>query len=102
LAYVLDGSADRGVRIAQTAILLELRPAGADGQAMALSLSAVPNALTGETVGDTSEFRGDDERLRALERFDARVRTIEIRGQVFENVRFSFPEGNEGEPGEPE
>lgn len=95
-AFVLDGEAERGVRVEQTTIRLSIEPE-ARGARLALSLGGVPNVLTGESVGNTSEFRATHEQLRGLQRFEAEIARIEVKGRVFENVRFHFPEGNEGE-----
>lgn len=54
-------------------------------------LSAVENALTGETVGDSSEFRVDSERLKGLEKFSAALAHLEARGQTFTDVELEYP-----------
>src|SRR5881628_3178191 len=51
-AWVLDGEAERPVRIAQPSLHLTLTDIGT------VDLAAVANPLTGETAGDTSQFEG--------------------------------------------
>jgi hypothetical protein len=85
-AYVLDGHAEHGVRVPQTTLSLTLRRAGAE--AFEVTLVAVSNALTGETVGDTSEFTAADERLRGAGPFEGSVRSVVVRGAAFADVPF--------------
>jgi hypothetical protein len=92
-AYVLDGEAERGLPIAQDAIALRI--AAGDAAPFAVRLAAVENVLTGETVGRTSQFAARDPRLQGLAQFEATIDRLALKGQVFENVRFAFPEGNE-------
>lgn len=91
-AYALDGEAEQSVPLAQTEIEIEIEKP----QKFVVKLEAEENALTGETKGATSEFSGQNERLRNLKEFDALVKSITIRGREFKNVSFNFPKGNEG------
>lgn len=91
-AYALDGEAEQSVPLAQTEIEIEVvKP-----QKFVVKLEARENALTGEKKGATSEFSGQNERLKNLKEFDASVKELTIRGQQFKNVAFNFPKGNEG------
>lgn len=90
-AFVLDGEAENPVRIAQPA--LDLTVGGET-----IELRAVASPLTGETVGDTSEFEGASERLRGAARFDGVLRTITARGARFDDVRVGVPHGNQAPP----
>lgn len=97
-AYVLDGEAEKPVRVKQAELELSVSVAGKDGAAAekrAVKLKAVASTLTGETVGDTSQFEGEDANLKGLKSFDAELVAIEARGQVFKNVAFNYPKGNE-------
>lgn len=89
-AYVLDGHAERGLRIAQPSIQLSLRRGA--GDPFDVTLVAVANALTGETAGDTSEFAATDERLRGPGAIDGVVRSVAVRGTAFADVPFRLPE----------
>lgn len=91
--YVLDGSAEAGVRLKHESLALSVDP-GAEG-AMELSLAALESVGTGETVGDSSHFSITDERLKGLDHFQAVLRSISIKGQTFSDVTFKYPEGNE-------
>lgn len=93
VAYVLDGEAERAVRLAQETLELTVTPPG--GEPVDVSLAAVANELTGETVGDTSEFRGRHDALTGLERFEATLGALTARGVAFDPVAFPYPEGNE-------
>lgn len=88
-AYVLDGEAEQAVRVAVPALELEITPAG--GAATAASLAAKANALTGESVGDSSQFVGTVPALKGVTRFTGVVRQLTVRGQAFSAVPFSVP-----------
>lgn len=91
--YVLDGEAENAVRIAQDKIEIAFT-SGVTG-ATELALPAVASSLTGETVGDTSEFGAQSDALKAVEKFEATVKAISIKGQEFKDVAFKYPDGNE-------
>lgn len=88
-AYVLDGEAERAVRVAQPTIDLWLIPPGRTPHLA--SLDAVANALTGETRGDTSQFRAAVPALAGAATFEGSVRTVVVRGQEFRDVPIKFP-----------
>lgn len=92
-AYVLDGEAENPIRLEQEEIEIKIGDGEKDG--VTLKLKAVPNVLTGETAGDSSEFSVQSDRLKGMERFGAVVTFITIKGKKFEAVEFGFPEGNE-------
>lgn len=89
--YALDGEAEQSVSLAQKEIEIEVEKP----QKFAIKLEPKGNALTGETKGATSEFVGQNERLRNSKEFNASVKSITIRGREFKNVSFNFPKGNE-------
>jgi hypothetical protein len=91
-AYVLDGELENFIRV--PAASLEILTT-VDGLPQTLVLRAVPNPATGETVGDTSLFEAQAGWLQTTKTFDATLKTITIRGTVFSDVEFSFPQGND-------
>ncbi len=92
-AYVLDAEAEKAIRIIQPEIELVL--SGKDAKStVPLKLAAVENPLTGEKVGDSSEFVVKDDKLKNLKRFDVTIKSVTLRGVKFENVKSPFPEGN--------
>jgi hypothetical protein len=92
-AYVLDGEAERGVAVQQTLLVIDVAPGR--GDPFRVRLVPVENVLTGEIIGNTSEFAGRSEHLVGLERFEGRVRRLDVKGQSFRDASFRFPEGNE-------
>lgn len=92
-AYSLDGEAENAIALAQKEIVLEITPAG--GTPSDLSLKAVENPLTGETVGNTSEFSGQAISLKGAAEFFGVIESITTKGQEFKNISFNFPEGND-------
>src|SRR5688572_12136141 len=82
-AYILDGHAENFVRIPATAIELV---AIAGGERRPLTLRAVANPATGETVGDTSQFEAQADWLKNAAEFPGEIPAIDIRGTKFRNV----------------
>jgi hypothetical protein len=82
--YVLDGHAENFVRLKVPAIELVAMPGG---KFTPVSLKAVANAATGETVGDTSQFEAQADWLKTAGDFSGIV-TVEIRGTKFEQVAY--------------
>ena len=94
-AYVLDGEADKPIRLTEETIELNVKRLNSE-ETMTLQLQAVPNVLTGETEGDTSQFEGQSEALVGATEFHAEIASIAVKGQTFAHISFEFPEGNEG------
>ena len=82
-AYVLDGHAENFIRITSPAIELV---AFTGGEKRALTLRAVANPATGETVGDTSQFEAQADWLKSTGEFPGEFPAIDIRGTKFQNV----------------
>ena len=86
-AYVLDGEAEESVRLKQPSLKIVLEaPAGvaADG----IDLPARADILTGETVGDSSEFSAAIPSLRGARGIKGRLVDIVVKGEEFRDVRF--------------
>ena len=95
-AYVLDGEAEKFMRIQQKQIDLRLRPEDKKEESVVVTLKAVPNVLTGEKEGNTSQFEGEAVALRGATRFSGVIAALAAQGVEFKDVQFRFPEGNEG------
>jgi hypothetical protein len=85
-AWILDAHAENFVRIASPAIEVVAIPGG---KFTPLSLAAVANPATGETVGSTSQFEVQADWLKTSGPFSGIV-TVEIRGTKFEKVAFAL------------
>ena len=94
-AYVLDSEAEKPIRLTEKTIGLKINRLNSE-QTVALQLQAVPNVLTGETEGDTSQFEGQSDALVGTTEFHAEIASIAVKGQAFAHISFEFPEGNEG------
>lgn len=99
-AYVLDGEAEKSVRVKQPEIEVKIAPiaegaASSDATTTTLRLVGVASPLTGEAVGNTSEFLAKSDKLKGLKRFSGQVRGVTIKGSEYKDVGFQFPEGNE-------
>jgi hypothetical protein len=90
-AYVLDAHAENFVRVPLPAIALTVT---VNGQNQPLVLTAVANAVTGETVGNTSQFSVKADWVKTAETFTGVIPELEIRGAKFTNVTFSFPKAS--------
>lgn len=83
--YVLDAEAEQAVRIAQPTIGVTFdAPERMTGQAFTLEARA--NVLTGETVGDTSQFGVTDSALKGISVNGARIREVTVKGQTFRDL----------------
>jgi hypothetical protein len=92
--YVMDAEFEHFIRIAQEVLELNVKtPARQE----TLVLAAVANNATGERVGDTALFQATADWLKGVTNFTAVLSKLTVKGQVYENVAFKFPEGNEGE-----
>ena len=67
-AYVLDGEAEKAIQIKQEELEIEIEKP----KKLVLTLKAVESALTGEKVGNTSEFSTQSDELKGLKEFDAK------------------------------
>jgi hypothetical protein len=91
-AYVLDGEFENFVRITAKSFQVT---AHLPGREEVLAFKAVPNAATGETVGDTSMFETQADWLKATPVFDAVLQEITVGGSTYTNLAFNFPKGGD-------
>lgn len=87
--YALDAHAEKPVRLAATGLALQVFPSA--GEPFELLLLPVASNLTGEKVGDSSQFQATHERLRGFAGGEALLPEIQSRGQTFQDVRFPLP-----------
>ena len=85
---VLGAHAAKPIRIAQPAISLTLDVAGASHS---VELPAVASELTGETVGDTSEFAADLDALKGVGTFTGQIASVTVRGETYTDLAFTYP-----------
>jgi hypothetical protein len=86
-AYVLDGEAEESVRLKQPSLTLALDAQGAS-PAQVVDLAARADILTGETVGDSSEFAATSPSWRGIRAIKGRIADITVKGQQFRDVQF--------------
>jgi len=85
--YLLDGHAENFVRIAVGTLEAV---AFTGGQKRTLTLKAVANPATGETVGNTSLFVGQADWLKSGGELNGEIGALEIRGTKFGPVAFQL------------
>jgi hypothetical protein len=82
-AYILDGHAENFIRIPAESFELI---AVTGGERKSLTMKAVANTTTGETVGNTAQFEAQADWLKTTGEFPGTISSLEIRGTKFENV----------------
>lgn len=87
--FVLDGGAEKGVRVTHPSLTLMLERQGA--AAAPIELKARARAITGETVGDTSEFVATSDLLKGLTAGKGTIETLTIKGQTLKNLAVKWP-----------
>lgn len=87
--YVLDGSAEKAVRVTHHSLTFRLERPGAP--ALVIDLKARARTLTGETVGDTSEFVGTSDLLKGLKSGRGTLAEIVIKGQTLKDLAMTWP-----------
>lgn len=88
-AYVLDKAGTAVMRIPAKAIAVEATPAG--GKAVTVSLTSTANGLTGDTVGNSSQFGGANLALKGVTAFAGVVKSATVGGETFKEIAFSYP-----------
>jgi hypothetical protein len=88
-AYVLDGMGMSTQRTTAKTIELEVTPPG--GKPTALSLASTANGLTGDTIGNSSQFGGTLPALKGATSFTGVVKSFTAGGETASNVTFSYP-----------
>ncbi len=84
-----DGHAESPVRLTQPSVEVSLTLGGAE---VTLTLDAQASTLTGETVGDSSEFLVQDDRLKGLAALEGNVDSLDVLGAVFESIHIHYPD----------
>ncbi len=88
--YVLDAHAENPIRITDPKLILDiLHIDDKEIQTEALQLQAVASLLTGEEVGNTSEFAAAHSKLVGASHFTGQLRAITLRGVLFEDIAIS-------------
>ena len=93
-AYALDGEAEESVRLAQKELRVHVT-LSPSGKTVDLALKAMANELSGETVGNTSQFEARSKSLLGQTGFTGGLAQVDVRGAIFKKVRLRHPEGNE-------
>lgn len=94
-AYALDSHAEKSVRLKQPEIELKVAPADSQGTTTTLRLVGVASPLTGEQVGNTSEFSVRSDKLKGVKQISGVIRAVTIKGNEFKDVSFRVPEDKE-------
>jgi hypothetical protein len=93
--YVLDGEAEKAVRVKQEQLTFKLKPRGSKAKPVTLVAKAIANELTGEKLGDSSQFEASSPALKGIKAFDGVLVLGQVKGRSFKNLKIKHPEGNE-------
>jgi hypothetical protein len=88
-AYVLDAAGAAVMRIPAKTMTLEITLP--DRSVAPLVLNSTANGLTGDTVGNSSQFGGTLPALKGVTAFDGVVKEATVGGQTFKDVTFRYP-----------
>lgn len=91
VVHVLDGAAKEPLRLTQARIDLTMLDLIEGNGIVNTVLGGKGNSATSETFDNTSVFVGFVPQLVEHGRFRARVQRIEVGGQVFTDIPFSYP-----------
>ena len=86
-AYVMDGHASQPVRLPAKSLSLRIEAAGEE---FTLELKPVADALTGETVGDTSRFEIRADLIKRIRSFSGAIVELEVFDRVFKDIAFTY------------
>ncbi len=97
-AYLLDAHAENPIRESAAALHCRVTSvrdaAGQRAVDWELALLPIANVLTGETVGSTSEFAAQDDRLRGLHTATGLFDKLHVRGGDYREVSFTVAARN--------
>jgi len=96
-AYVMDGCAEKPVRLAQPEITIELASITSASNAalpIATAMQARASALSGETVGDSACFELAQDALKGASAVSGTIALIHVKGSEFRNVAFTAKQGS--------
>lgn len=94
--YFFDSHVQGSVRVKAKDVSMTL---DTGKEKIPLTLNAQANELTGETVGNSSEFLVQSDKLKGLSHFAVTMGAFTVKGVSFKNIKFKFPEGNEDHSG---
>ena len=86
-AYILDSEAEESVRLKQSSVQIAIETSGSTA-AQVLDLPAHADILTGETVGDSSEFAATSPSLFGTKTITGHILDVLVKGQEFRDIRF--------------
>jgi hypothetical protein len=89
--YLLDGHASKTVRSSQVSLMVTVQPE--KGDPYTLTLPHVASTLSGETVGDSSKYQIQDDRLKGVTDLDAKVALVSMQGSTYKDVEITWPAG---------
>ena len=85
--YILDAHAEGFVRVNQPTLEVLITE---DNQSTALTLDAVADSATGETVGNTSHFRSTTS-VPANSAFEGHIKSLRIGSRQYNQAKISYP-----------
>jgi hypothetical protein len=87
--YLVDGHATDYVRSSQASLAVTVQPA--TGAPFTLTLAQIASTLSGETVGDSSKYAAQDDRLKGLKSLKGKVATVKMKGSTYPDIEIAWP-----------
>lgn len=88
-AYVLDATGTAVMRVPAKTITLEVT--APSGTSAPLVLNSTANGLTGDTVGNSSQFGGIAPALKGVTGFAGVIKDATVGGETFKDIKFGYP-----------
>jgi hypothetical protein len=89
--YLVDGHATDYVRSTQVSLMVTVEPG--TGDPFTLEVPHVASTLSGETVGDSSKYQIQDDRLKGVTDLHAKVASVSMMGSTYKDVEIAWPAG---------
>lgn len=86
--WVWDAHCENAVRLPDESLAAEVT---IGEETFTLACAAQESTLTGETVGDSSEFSAQDDRLKGIEKAEVKVPSLNFKGATYEDLAFQLP-----------
>jgi hypothetical protein len=97
IVYVLDGEAEKPVRIKTKFLELTLTEVNGEKMEERLEVKPVSSSLSGEKEGDTSEFAVTSQKLKSAKTFKGKIKEMRIKGKDLKEVTVEYEQGSKGE-----
>ena len=93
--FTLGGHADKALRTTTESVVVTVDTHG--DSTFDVTLAAQANALSKETVGDSSKFVGQSDSLKGVDHFHGVIQALTLKDSDYLNFKFDFPAEDDDE-----